>query len=331
MPPLTIACPSCGTKQKLGPETLGQKVQCPCGMSFSASPVFAVSSGSDWPPAWLTGRGSRLFAAAILVGALSGTAAWLVTRPHAANPPTTPPGPVAESPTDPKADTPPDQPSFADSPMPEPKVEPKTEPKTEPKVEPKTEPKTEPKVIPRVEPKVEPKTAPKAEPKVEPKTAPPAKVPQDPKPTPAAAAKVPPLPQPALPPVKGVTVFDAFDLPTIEIRRKYVIGKPLDVTVQGKLMKDAQGKPYFGGVVVPKLKVTPEQLARLSPQKRKWEQEGYPPSVYCYFSTDVAAAFEALPADREVTVRGIFQGRRDERDAYMGYVVVLTDCQPVPR
>ena len=75
-------------------------------------------------------------------------------------------------------------------------------------------------------------------------------------------------------------------------------------------------------------KRTPVQLAKLKPQQRKWEEDGYPPNVLCYPAAD-QAALEALPADRDVTLRGVCKGRREDDGKYMGYVVVVTDCVPV--
>src|SRR5690349_10410043 len=46
MAAITIACPSCGAKTPLGDDQIGRRIQCTCGMAFSASPVFAVPNGS---------------------------------------------------------------------------------------------------------------------------------------------------------------------------------------------------------------------------------------------------------------------------------------------
>src|SRR5687768_16002473 len=122
MPPLIIACPACGSKSKFGPETLGQKVQCTCGMSFTASPVFAVPE-SDRGGAWLSGLTEKLptptwktgLAVAgflVLLGASAGLATWLMNRPSAAPPDPNPA--TAESKPKPSARPKPPEPTFAE-------------------------------------------------------------------------------------------------------------------------------------------------------------------------------------------------------------------------
>ena len=92
----------------------------------------------------------------------------------------------------------------------------------------------------------------------------------------------------------------------------------LEVTARGKLAKDSFGKPFFGAVVVlPRGKNT----ARMTPDERRWEQDGYPASVRCYLAPDQADRLEKVPADRDVVLRGTCVGRKDRQDVYRGYIV----------
>lgn len=336
MATMTIACPSCGTKQALAPEALGTKILCPCGMSYSASPVFAVAPTRSLWPEWVRRYSKHLAIAGGLLAVLGGSAAWFATRPNAAESVNPSVGPIAKAP-EPKPEPKPEPPvrkpepstsggSFDDPAPPAPKPEPKVEtpaPKPEPKIE-TPAPKPEPKIetpAPKPEPKVE-TPAPKAS------TPPPVptKVAVDPKPTPTPVTTVRPTPK--LTPIHALTLFDAFDVATSDVLAKYV-DKPIEVIVQGKPGRDAEGKLYFGGIVMTAGKRTPAQLARLKPQERKWEAEGYPPNILCYPAADQTAALESLPADRAVTLRGVCQGRREDDSKYMRYVVVVTDCTVV--
>lgn len=283
MASLTIACPSCGTTQKLPPESIGQKVQCFCGMHYSASPIFAVNSERNW----LRARGKQLLTAVALIGGCAGVAAWFATRPNAAE---SPDGPVAAAPAEPK-----DKAPAVDAPFDDPPLEAKTEPKSEPKAVAPTTP------------------------------LPPAKVAIDPKPTPPpAVAKLPP-PAAKPKPIKVETLFDAFDLDAAKAKAQYV-NQPLSLVVRGKVAHDAEGKAYFGGVVGKPSGMSAADLAKLTPRERNWETNGYPPSVLCYLAADQTAAFEGLPAERDVTLTGVCRGRRDDAGAFMGFVVVLRDC-----
>src|SRR5207302_3274792 len=86
MPTLTIACPACGVHRQCEDAELGQRLQCRCGMSFAASPVFAVPdetprAGLGRLSGWAVGGSVALF-----VGCAA-AATWLMTRPSAAPPP----------------------------------------------------------------------------------------------------------------------------------------------------------------------------------------------------------------------------------------------------
>jgi hypothetical protein len=105
----TFACPACGSHKTLDNPQPGEKLHCTCGMSFPASPVFAVATAA---------RGNRMsgtgwaigVAAALLIGSAA-AAAWLMSRPQA-HPPDQSNGQVAVGPTQgpDQNPTPPDRP-----------------------------------------------------------------------------------------------------------------------------------------------------------------------------------------------------------------------------
>jgi hypothetical protein len=291
MPSMIIACPACGSKSKFGPERLGQKVQCPCGMSFTASPVFAVPEGGGGGPAWLSGLAEKLppltwqtglavVGFMVLLGASAGVATWLMNRPSAAQPD---PNPAT-------ADTTP---------------RPSTRPKPP---EPKVEEKTQRPVAP------EPKTPPKADTpaKAVPENSRPAPPPPPPPPTPAES-------------LRASRLWDAFDLDRDQARARYA-SKLIELTATGKLQRDADGRAFFGAQVV---KPGSKASGRLTPQEQHWEKVGYPPNVICYLAPGQASELAGLSPGQESVLRGVVRGRRDDPHVYGGYVVVLENCRVV--
>src|SRR5439155_18219364 len=149
-----------------------------------------------------------------------------------------------------------------------------------------------------------------------------------PPPTPAAANPPPDRPATAAPPpppptppaaaesVSAVKLWDAFDLDPTAAAAKYA-GKVVEVRAHGRVAKDSLGRPYFGAEVVKPREGRPS--ARLSPEERRWEVEGYPPSVRCYLTPEQAAALEEVPAGREVVIRRTCVGRKDIQDGYRGH------------
>ena len=73
----TFACPACGSRKSLEDAQPGEKLHCTCGMSFPASPVFAVSDGGA-----KKGGGSRfpVLIGVLLVVALGGVAVWMTRQ-----------------------------------------------------------------------------------------------------------------------------------------------------------------------------------------------------------------------------------------------------------
>jgi hypothetical protein len=176
-------------------------------------------------------------------------------------------------------------------------------------------------VVPAAVPDVTPNPTPSADP--------PPTNPNPPQPAPAPPA--PPAPPPPPPPMPvaaesltAVTLWDAFDLDP-NAAAKYS-GKVLEVTGRGKVAKDSFGRTYFGAEVV---KPRGKTSARLTPDERRWEKEGYPASVRCYLTPEQAEVLEKLPADRDVVFRGTCTGRKDRQDVYRGYIVELDNCTVV--
>jgi type IV secretory pathway VirB10-like protein len=108
----TFACPACGSHKTLDDPQPGEKLHCTCGMSFPASPVFAVAAVARGNR--LTGTGWAVGVAGALLIGTAAAAGWLMTRPQARTPDPTD-GPVAVGPTQPAPRTQPlpDQPSTA--------------------------------------------------------------------------------------------------------------------------------------------------------------------------------------------------------------------------
>lgn len=73
----SFACPACGSRKALPDPQPGEKIHCTCGMSFPASPVFAVAEAvaKTTPRAPLFGA---IFVLMIFGGAAT---AWLMNRP----------------------------------------------------------------------------------------------------------------------------------------------------------------------------------------------------------------------------------------------------------
>jgi hypothetical protein len=268
----TFACPACGSHKIIDDPKPGEKMHCTCGMSFPASPVFAVANAGS--RGRLSGTGWAVgIAAALLIGT-AGAAGWLMSRPQAGTPDAATHPEVAEGPAE-------VQPGPTPMPAPNPRPDPGT---------------------------------------------PDSKAPPAPNPAPPSPPPTPPAP-PATPAitVSAVTLWDAFDLDPTAAAAQYA-GKLLEVTGRGKLTRDTFGKWFFGAVVV---KPRGKTSARLSPDERRWEAQGYPASVRFYLAPGQTAALEDVPADRDVVIRGTCTGRKDRQDVYRGYIVELENCTAV--
>src|SRR3954454_5621059 len=79
----TFACPACGSRKAIDAPRPGEKIHCTCGMSFPASPVFAVADAGGKK---LSGTGWAFAASVALLIGCAGAAAWLMTRTTAGTP-----------------------------------------------------------------------------------------------------------------------------------------------------------------------------------------------------------------------------------------------------
>ena len=80
----TFACPACGSHKTLDDPRPGEKLHCTCGMSFPASPVFAVATPARGNR--LSGTGWAVGVGACLLVGTAAAAAWLMSRPQAGPP-----------------------------------------------------------------------------------------------------------------------------------------------------------------------------------------------------------------------------------------------------
>jgi hypothetical protein len=284
-----FACPACGSRKMLSDFSPGEKIHCTCGMSYPASPVFAVAETEQKKGG---GGGRGLIAVAAVLAGVGALAAWLMT--HRSRPTESPSGPVAVI-----------QPSHDSTPPEHPTTVPEVGPHGD--TTPTPDKSSNPPLIPDVP--ADPTPVPPSPPPVTP--APPTIKPAPPSPPPTPVASL-----------AAVTLWDAFDLDSAEAATRYA-GKVVEVTGHGKVQTDSLDRPYFGIIVVkPRGRVT----ARMSPQMRQWEKEGYPPSVRCYLTPEQATALENVSPDQDVTIHGICTGRKDREEVYRGYIVELSDC-----
>jgi hypothetical protein len=290
----TFACPACGSRKVIEDPQSGEKIHCTCGMSYPASPVFAIADAGN---AKSGGPGVGLMVGLAMLIGFAGAAAWLVTRPKAGQP---------DRPAVAKNDkrVPVDHPTEA--------AETATKPTTD---------DGKPKAVATTE--TPPKTT---TPDSTPPTSGTATENSPGGSTPTTTAVNPPTPPPA-PTAPGealsaVKLWDAFDLDPDAASARYT-GKMIEVTARGKLARDYRDKPYFGAEVVkPRGRLT----SRMTPNERQWETEGYPPNVRCYLSPDQEAALEKVSPGQEVVLRGVCTGRKTISDVYRGYIVELEDC-----
>jgi hypothetical protein len=121
--------------------------------------------------------------------------------------------------------------------------------------------------------------------------------------------------------VRPDSLFDAFD-DTGNGRRKFG-GKLVEISGPATVAKDLEGRLFVGLSVVAPRKLTPEQLEKLPPRERAWEQNGYPPNIRCYVDRKTADLMAGLPDGTIVTVRGVVRDRREDAGVYMDYYVIV--------
>jgi hypothetical protein len=284
----TFACPACGSRKAIDDPRPGEKIHCTCGMSFPASPVFAVADAGGKK---MSGTGWAFAASVALLIGCAGAAAWLMTRTTAGQP--DPSGRQVAVAANPGPDS-----GRASTP-----------------VEPRPDPAPEQPTTTRPDPDPPAPTPTPANPPTPP-------TPENPPVKPAPAPQPPPPPAPAAT-LTAVKLWDAFDLDEEAAKARYV-GKVLEVSGHGRVAKNSLGRPFFGMEVVSPRPGRP--TARLTPAERRWEKEGYPPSVRCYLTPDQEAALEKLSPGQPVILRGTCVGRKNMEDVYRSYIVELDNC-----
>lgn len=103
-------------------------------------------------------------------------------------------------------------------------------------------------------------------------------------------------------------------------------GKRVEFRIKGRLQQDADGGWVLGAPMYEPTALTAEQYAQQTEKEQRWFRDGYPPNVLCRVALEQVQAFRALPADREVTVRGWCVGKKLDSDVGGGYVVLFNDC-----
>lgn len=137
-------------------------------------------------------------------------------------------------------------------------------------------------------------------------------------------------PAPADAPVVNASAFwSEFGENEIKADQKYK-GKFVQAVGNVSAVSSA-GSTYFVGFgVISFPGMTKAKIAALSPQERKWFDEGFPPNVICNLAPSAKAkAADLKPGDRAAIV-GKVVGRQKDGNVYQGYVVVLDDCRIVP-
>jgi len=294
---MTIACPSCGTKRRLDANSMGLKIQCDCGISFSVSPVFAVPDRDDSAMTWFTGKSSRLtrwlasclqlpgrgggmttvFAVFMLLAGSAALAAWLMSWGGAATldlrgkaTDTAKAGYAGLSPRANNSGSSVPKPSTGKNSAPPPSTTDSSS--------------TGPKPIP-----------------------------------------TPPPPPTPIESLRASKLWDAFDIDGDAAAEKYV-GQVVEITAPGKVERDAEGRLFFGAhIVTPGTKPVSKQTA----QEKRWEKAGYPPNLRCYLAPGEAAALANADPKKDYVFRGVCTGRREDPHVYMGYIVILEKCQRI--
>jgi hypothetical protein len=74
----TFACPSCGSRSTLANGQCGEQIDCTCGLSYTAAPVFAIADATQKKkdlPGWVS------FVLIAVIACCCSLTAWFVI-PH---------------------------------------------------------------------------------------------------------------------------------------------------------------------------------------------------------------------------------------------------------
>ena len=94
---------------------------------------------------------------------------------------------------------------------------------------------------------------------------------------------------------------------------------------------DEKGRYFVGFSVVASGAVSKATYDAMSPQQKKWFNEGYPPNVVCYIAAEAKAAFAAAKPETMIELIGTCRGMKSDDSVWRGYVVVLEDCKLAPQ
>ncbi len=141
---------------------------------------------------------------------------------------------------------------------------------------------------------------------------------------PKAAEEKKPLPQPAAI-VTAYQLWEEYGDNALGTDARYK-GKPVQVTGVVKKIQQADGRYFVGLEVIRRYFVTKYAYATMTPQERKWCDEGYPPNVICYIGQNGRDRFAKLKELDEVQIVGVCQGSKKDHDVWKGYIVILEDC-----
>jgi hypothetical protein len=127
--------------------------------------------------------------------------------------------------------------------------------------------------------------------------------------------------------IPGVVLWSEYGENALQADQKY-LGKVVQITgTIDNVVKDASGR-YFAGIqTVSRVPLPEEDIARMSPQEKRWWMEGYPPNVRCYLSPAHQTAFANVKADAQASILGRCAGVKKDDSVYRGYFVVLEDCR----
>jgi len=132
-----------------------------------------------------------------------------------------------------------------------------------------------------------------------------------------------PPPRKEEPPVKVMALWNAYEKNAIAADEQYK-GKWLRLTDHvKKITPDSVGFAVVGEVGG----VSRAEYARMTPQERKWFDEGYPPNVVCQINPDHKSGFTKAQPGKPFTVIGRCAGVRKDPDVWMGRIIVLEDCR----
>ena len=122
-------------------------------------------------------------------------------------------------------------------------------------------------------------------------------------------------------------LFEEYEKNALAADAKYK-DRPVEVAgIVGKVEADAQRRYFVGFVIIEYPGVSQARYNRMTPQEKKWYNEGYPPNVIGYISPQVQADFAQLKKGDSVRIVGRCKGRQHVGPSvWKDFVVILDDC-----